>query len=72
MKWDVVDVVWNMYSQSKMTGFSPEAWKDQARTISRLLNSSNGCGERRGLSDKGGEIVAHEFDFAKTAVICSL
>ncbi len=39
---NVVDAGWNMYSQSKMTGFSPEAWKAQARTIIRLLDTNGG------------------------------
>ena len=39
---NTVDAMWNMYSQTKMSGFSPETWEAQAETVKRVLNTEGG------------------------------
>jgi hypothetical protein len=37
-----VDTLWNMYSQSKMTGFSPETWAAQINIARRVFGTNGG------------------------------
>jgi hypothetical protein len=39
---NAVDAFWNMYSQTQMTGFSPETWVAQARIAKRVLGTNGG------------------------------
>jgi hypothetical protein len=38
----IVDTFLNMYSQTKMSGFSPETWEAQANSARRVLASNGG------------------------------
>jgi hypothetical protein len=38
----IVDTFLNMYSQTKMSGFSPETWEAQAKSARRVLGTNGG------------------------------
>lgn len=39
---NIVDTIWKMYSQTKMSGFSPDTWHAQAMTAQRVLGTRGG------------------------------
>lgn len=39
---NIVDTFFNMYTQTKMSGFSPETWESQANSARRVLSTAGG------------------------------